>query len=445
MAIIKGLSIVGLLLAILFAFFGFEPFSPENGDTDWTIIPRKIAELINATIEAQISEACRLPEENQRTAYDEPDTVFNATGLISSKGYPVENYDVQTEDGFLLGLVRIPHGKTNSKDKGQKPSVLLQHGILACSTNWVSNLANESLAFILADNGYDVWMGNIRGNTYSKKHKHLTEDQEQFWEWSIDEMAKYDLPAMVDHILNTTGHSQISYIGHSQGTTMAFAGLSISKELQSKLNLFVALAPVVYTSHMTSPLLDFAKPSMYRPLFDALRLIGMYELLPKKEIGDFWANTICSHDHAVVLCRSLIFLFGGFSCQHMNTTRIPVYISNSPAGTSLKNVEHWAQVVYSASIARFDYGDDENIKHYGQNKPPMYQMHDIDIPVALFYGAKDILAQPKDVYKLLSQLKNVIYKKEIETYGHLDFIWAVDSVNYVYKDVLKILGGIYNG
>ena len=84
---------------------------------------------------------------------------------------------------------------------------------------------------------------------------------------SLDEMAKYDLPAMVDFILKTTGHKQISYVGHSQGTTIAFAGLSISKDLQSKINLFVALAPVVYTAHMTSPLHDFAQPSMYQPIF----------------------------------------------------------------------------------------------------------------------------------------------------------------------------------
>ena len=80
-------------------------------------------------------------------------------------------------------------------------------------------------------------------------------------------MANNDLPAMIDFILKTTGHRQISYIAHSQGTTMAFAGLSASKDLRSKINLFVALAPVAFTAHMTSPLRDFAKPPMYRPIF----------------------------------------------------------------------------------------------------------------------------------------------------------------------------------
>ncbi len=40
-------------------------------------------------------------------------TVFSQTGLITSKGYPCENHYVTTEDGFILNMQRIPHGKMN--------------------------------------------------------------------------------------------------------------------------------------------------------------------------------------------------------------------------------------------------------------------------------------------------------------------------------------------
>lgn len=37
---------------------------------------------------------------------------------------------------------------------------------------------------------------------------------------SYDEMARFDLPAVIDFILQKTGQENIYYVGYSQGTTM---------------------------------------------------------------------------------------------------------------------------------------------------------------------------------------------------------------------------------
>jgi pimeloyl-ACP methyl ester carboxylesterase len=101
------------------------------------------------------------------------------------------------------------------------------------------------------DNGYDVWLGNNRGNGYSMKNKYYTPNQDEFWDFSWDEMAAYDLPTQIEYVLKTTGQSQIPYIGHSEGTTQAFAGF-LNPNVSKLVSVFIAMAPAVYVSHTGS-------------------------------------------------------------------------------------------------------------------------------------------------------------------------------------------------
>ena len=90
------------------------------------------------------------------------------------------------------------------------------------------NYAEESPAFIAAANGYDVWLGNSRGNTYSREHVTLDPDvdEEQYWAFDWQEMGQYDLSAVMEYILQNTNNAKLAYIGHSQGTTQMFYALS---------------------------------------------------------------------------------------------------------------------------------------------------------------------------------------------------------------------------
>lgn len=60
------------------------------------------------------------------------------------------------------------------------------------------NFPSESLAFILADAGFDVWLGNWRGNEYSNMNIHYKPSDDAFWDWTWDDMAMYDLPGTPD-------------------------------------------------------------------------------------------------------------------------------------------------------------------------------------------------------------------------------------------------------
>ncbi|XP_041364368.1 gastric triacylglycerol lipase-like [Gigantopelta aegis] len=368
----------------------------------------------------------------------DPEVFMNSTQLITSKGYPCENHYVETKDGFILNMQRIPHGRTGTNQKVNQPVVMLQHGLLASSSNFLENPTNESLAFILADAGIDVWLGNVRGNQYSRAHKHLKPSDEKFWEWSYDEMAKYDLPAMVDHILSVTGKRQIYYVGHSQGTMIGFSGFSQNKQLGSKIKLFIALAPVARLGHIESPIKYLAPFANYINLFASL--FGKYEFLPHKNFSTFLASEFCDKIGIDMVCENMIFILGGFDTKYMNVSRVPVYVAHSPAGTSVQNMEHFAQGVNHDRFQMYDYGtQDANMAHYGQITPPLYHVDEMETPVVLFSGTHDFLADPTDVSWLAPQLKNMRAHHVIPEWEHMDFVYAVNAPQMCYNKITSLI------
>ena len=70
--------------------------------------------------------------------------------IVKYYGYPCEIHNVQTEDGYILTLHRIPHGLKQASN-GQP--VFLQHGILDSSATFLMNPPQQSIGFILADAG----------------------------------------------------------------------------------------------------------------------------------------------------------------------------------------------------------------------------------------------------------------------------------------------------
>ena len=334
-------------------------------------------------------------------------------------------------------MLRIPHGRQqNANSSAERPVVLLQHGLVMDATAWVTNPANESLAFILADAGADVWLGNNRGNLYALNHTHLSPDDIEFWQFSFDEMAKYDLPSMVRFALNVSKAEQMYYAGHSQGTTQAFAGFSEDQELGSLIKHFFALAPIARIGHSTSPyckLAPFAK--------DFFAIFGRGRFIIEPRWLAYLQGDLCQKWGVPTVCENILFVICGYDAKNLNRTRLPVYMSHVPDGTSTRNELHWAQQVNSKQFRKYDYySSEENMKHYNQTTPPLYDPSKMKVPVSVFRGGNDWFADETDVSWLLPQL-NVTKQIFCEDYEHLDMIWAMDVATRMYKDIVNTIFG----
>lgn len=165
--------------------------------------------------------------------------------IVNGQGYRIEEHQVVTEDGYILGIWRIPGSLTYQNDANEeKPPVLFGHGLEGDMMTWVIQLPEFKPALVLARQGYDVWMCNNRGSRFSLAHTTLDPKSFEYWQFSWEEMGTKDTPAVIDYILSQTGKSQLSYIGHSEGTTQIMAGAALIPDFyKEKLNLAILLAP----------------------------------------------------------------------------------------------------------------------------------------------------------------------------------------------------------
>ncbi|XP_017840863.2 lipase 3 isoform X2 [Drosophila busckii] len=357
------------------------------------------------------------------------DSHLNTYSLIKKYGYPAENHTVTTDDGYILTLHRIAR-------PGATP-VLLVHGLLDSSATWVMMGPNKGLGYLLYEQGYDVWMANVRGNTYSRKHIKYTTHHAKFWDFTFHEMGVYDIPKTIDYILEQTNHKQLHYIGHSQGTVVFWIMGSERPEYMDKIMLMQALAPVAYMKHCKSPVVNFLAEFH---MSIVLKLIGVHEFLPKNEFIVMFNQLICDETTLTKeICSNVIFLTTGFDKYQLNETMLPVVVGHAPAGAATKQMQHFGQLRRSGSFRQFDYGWLRNHWRYNSITPPAYKLKNVKAKVALYYAQNDWLAQPADVEALRAELPNVIseYMVDYEEFNHLDFIWGVDARVLLWERMLE--------
>ena len=249
-------------------------------------------------------------------------------------GYKLEENSVITDDGYILSVwhlkPKVPNGKV----------AFFQHGL--ADTAWCFfQLGSKSLPFLLLKEGNDVWLGNIRENIFSNKHvsKDPTNAKNGYSDYSIDEFVQFDLPAMIKFVKSKTGGKKMSYIGHSQRTTIFFMLVMSNPSLaEDSFDHFVTLGTVPNIAHT-----DFAPIELLDKIYGILRAVCIFNASSLTNTQMDLISSFCKTAYGI--CGKAFNLAASIKPSgRINYKNIFNFLYYYPGGVSKNNLLHWSQI-----------------------------------------------------------------------------------------------------
>ncbi|KAJ3091561.1 cholesterol esterase [Quaeritorhiza haematococci] len=267
------------------------------------------------------------------------------------------------------------------------------------------------------------------------KHATLNVSSDEFWDFSLDALAQYDVPALVEHILKETNRPQVIYVGHSQGTAQMFMALSSNPKLNQQIAIFIALAPATYIGlkFPTSFLISRSTVADYNLIF------GRRQFVPLMVQG----RILVQRWFFVYLGDAILSFLLDVDNRSWNPQFKKAYYSFTPLPVSAKMIRHWGVIAGSKTFRRYGdgtYKAKASKKDLENGRDPLeYNLRNIKAPVALFYGDEDRLCEGKAAEEMCTKAKvNLVFSRCIKRYDHLCPLWACDAKEKVWRHVLRL-------
>lgn len=430
-------------------------------------------------------------------------------GMIRRAGFKFENYYALSEDGYMTQLIRIINPLADAQYL-KRPPVMIQHGQTTNSKNFVyqSNIqhfpmrypnekesqheldfwskpgeeakkevegpkysSNRSLALMLANNGFDVWLASVRGvdannmgyirsvtretvNSRRDQKKNMTKSEDElllertkksYWSFTLDDQITHETPSQILTILNVTGTNKITLIGYSNTALTTFAMLSIRHDIAHYVDTYISLAPTVYYNKLSGWFKWFMEGLMlvFPKKIDANLFIN---LKVAKFIRYVALNLCKSQSIRYSVCKFVLDVFFGDSSQFRTQLELP-FFGHLIRPTTWKCLAQHLQIVRTHKLRKYDYGFLENKHIYGQVEPPEYKLSDINpnVRVALVSGEKDCWANQATLDKVRRELPSKpVLDLVLPDYNHLDLTGAYDVDVQVNLPLLKLLNERHN-
>ncbi|KAI8436518.1 hypothetical protein MSG28_010059, partial [Choristoneura fumiferana] len=124
----------------------------------------------------------------------------------------IGTYDIPAMIDYVsnkTGEDKITKG-AKCKEVIKKTPVFFMPPLLSSADTALEAGVDAGLPYLISDDCFDTWVGNARGTYYGRRHIRLDPDKDkEFWEFSVDEIGTYDIPAMIDYVSNKTGEDKL--------------------------------------------------------------------------------------------------------------------------------------------------------------------------------------------------------------------------------------------
>ncbi|XP_053698628.1 lipase 1-like [Sabethes cyaneus] len=364
---------------------------------------------------------------------DEEDALLTVPQLIRKYGYLAEEHQVRTEDGYLLMMYRIPARKGSHK----RP-VFMWHSLFSSCSDWILIGRKHGLGYLLANRNYDVWMGNARGNRYSKNHERFSVKSAKFWDFSFHEIGYYDIPALVDYILEQTKAKKVHFVGFSQGAVTSFIAMSERPGFTEKVIEFQLLSPAVYLYRSPSILIKISS-GVADQIGYALVAAQQNGFIPHFENQYFFFRRLCPTPEQTI-CRAVVGDVAGSNPSQLDKKALRIFLGHFPAGSSVKQAQHYAQIYRNGIFRQYDYGDpEENFRHYGSHSVPRYNLSRAIAQIRTYYSYNDNVLNYLNYLQLEQEIPHLVssYPVPDKQFGHIDFILANNVKELLYDEVVR--------
>ena len=353
----------------------------------------------------------------------------NYKRYIERFGHKLEQNEVITKDGYILSLWHlIPKFEVNTN------KVIYLHPGFASTGVVYFHLENKSLAYLLQERGYDVWIGNNRGSAPCLKHvsKDSNKLNGDFWDFSMDNFIKYDIVSEINYIKNRTSAKKLDFIGYSEGTAL-FLMLYMDNPnfVESSINKFVSIGTIPNLSNVTiyvSELIDKA--------YDILKISEMFTKVFKINDAERAALKTALKANPNYFINSL--KNNGFITNRTSYKGVSNFYAHYPTSTSIYNLYHWEKIQEKGKFVYYNplSKKDNELKEYDLDVLKKWKIKSF-----ITRSLTDNFSSYSEITKFYNNIENKTFIKIFDSSGfaHLDYALAESAYDDLYIPLVNFL------